>query len=125
MGTGNFLITVPISGSGASVVISPVEGDGCIFTTLINSWLIGIFRIVGVSRSEHRADQAPFAGKIALDFETFGLRNHPVKDKEFGDLALIGSITTKVKFGWFAVGMTAYRFIAGYLELISPGISNV
>ena len=50
-----------------------------------------------MSRSEHRADQAPFAGEVTLDFETLSFGNHAVEDKELCDLTLVRSISTKVE----------------------------
>ena len=116
------MVVVPVSGSGASIVVSPVEGDGCIFTTLINSWLIGIFRIVGVGRSEHCADQAPFAGKVTLDFESFSFWNHTVEYKELSDLTLIRSITTKIKLlgfrlSWLLIDLLVVTLISSSRRL--------
>ena len=125
MGTGDRLAVIPVSGSGASIVVSPVEGDGCIFTTQIDCGLIGVCRVVGVSRSEHRADQAPFAGEVTLDFETLGFWNHAVEDKELGDLTLVRSISTKVESLRLTLVVATYRLISGYLKLISPRIGNM
>ena len=111
--------------SGAGIIVSPVEGDGCIFTTQIDCGLIGVCRVVGVSGSEHRADQAPLAGEVTLDFESFSFGNHAVEDKELSDLTLVRSITTKVESLRLPLVVATYRLISGYLKLISPRICNM
>ena len=125
MGTGDRLAIVPVSSSGASVVVPPVEGDGCIFTTQIDCGLVRVAGVVGVSRGKRGGDQSPLAGKIALDLETLGLGNYPVKDEELGNLTLICGTTSEIESFGVTVGVVAYALVAGNLDFISPGIGNV
>ena len=122
MGSGDLSVVVPAAGvvvTSAGVVVAPVEGNGCVFTTLVDGWLVGISGVIRMRTAKHTRHQTPLTGKVALNFETFVLRNYPVYHNELSNLTLALLIIFRTSGSFPAAELNAFGSIVGVMGTIA------
>ena len=121
MGSGDLGVVVPAAGvvvPSAGVVVAPIEGDGCVFTTLIDGRLVGIGGVIRMRTTKHTRHQTPLTGKVALNFETFVLRNYPVYHNELRNLTLALLIIRRTSRSFPAAELNAFGSIVGVMGTV-------
>ena len=122
MGSRDLSVVVPTAGvavPSAGVVVAPVEGNGCVFTTLGDGRLVRVGGIVGMGSAEHGTHQAPFAGEVTLNLNTFGFGNHTVDHDKLSNLALALVIICRTSGSFPAAELNSFRAVVGIVSTIA------